>query len=103
MSLLRLVLALVLVLVSDTLASYESVSRFEKVSDTSSPRSSASQLERVSDTVSGQAVASLRRGVRHQAAGVLYGVEVTELGQRLDPFQNLAAHHLLVGLLTARS
>jgi hypothetical protein len=56
MSLLRLVL--VLVLVSDTLASYESVSRFEKVSDTSSPRSSASQLERVSDTISRRALAS---------------------------------------------
>jgi len=39
--------------------------------------------------------------VLRKAADVLYGVEVTELGQRLDPFQNLAAHYLLTGLLTA--
>jgi len=38
--------------------------------------------------------------VLRKAAAVLYGVEVTELGQRLDPFQNLAAHYLLTGLLT---
>jgi DNA-3-methyladenine glycosylase II len=30
----------------------------------------------------------------------LYGVEVTELGVRLDPFQNLSAHYLLTGWLT---
>jgi DNA-3-methyladenine glycosylase II len=41
--------------------------------------------------------------VLRKAADVLYGVEVTELGRRLDPFQNLAAHYLLTGLLTARS
>jgi hypothetical protein len=26
---------------------------------------------------------------------------VTELGRRLDPFQNLSAHYLLTGLATA--
>jgi 3-methyladenine DNA glycosylase/8-oxoguanine DNA glycosylase len=36
--------------------------------------------------------------VLRKAAEVLYGVEVTELGQRLDPFQNLAAHYLLTGV-----
>lgn len=41
--------------------------------------------------------------VLRKAADVLYGVEVTELGQRLDPFQNLAAHYLLTGLMTATS
>jgi DNA-3-methyladenine glycosylase II len=41
--------------------------------------------------------------VLRKAADVLYGIEVTELGQRLDPFQNLAAHYLLTGLLTAPS
>jgi DNA-3-methyladenine glycosylase II len=35
-----------------------------------------------------------------KAAVDLYGVEVTELGTRLDPFQNLSAHYLLVGWLT---
>jgi DNA-3-methyladenine glycosylase II len=35
-----------------------------------------------------------------KAAEDLYGVEVTELGTRLDPFQNLSAHYLLVGWLT---
>jgi DNA-3-methyladenine glycosylase II len=35
-----------------------------------------------------------------KAAEDLYGVEVTELGPRLDPFQNLSAHYLLVGWLT---
>jgi 3-methyladenine DNA glycosylase/8-oxoguanine DNA glycosylase len=35
-----------------------------------------------------------------KAAADLYGVEVTELGTRLDPFQNLSAHYLLVGWLT---
>jgi DNA-3-methyladenine glycosylase II len=39
--------------------------------------------------------------VLRKAADVLYGVDVTELGQRLDPFQNLAAQYLLVGFLTA--
>jgi len=38
--------------------------------------------------------------VLRKAADVLYGVEVTELGQRLDPFQNLAAHYLLVAFMT---
>ena len=35
-----------------------------------------------------------------KAADVLYGVEVHELGPRLDPFQNLSAHYLLTGWLT---
>jgi 3-methyladenine DNA glycosylase/8-oxoguanine DNA glycosylase len=35
-----------------------------------------------------------------KAAASLYGVEVTELGARLDPFQNLSAHYLLTGWLT---
>jgi DNA-3-methyladenine glycosylase II len=35
-----------------------------------------------------------------KAACDLYGVEVTELGARLDPFQNLSAHYLLTGWLT---
>ena len=39
--------------------------------------------------------------VLRKAARDLYGVEVTELGNRLDPFQNLSAHYLLVGVLTA--
>jgi DNA-3-methyladenine glycosylase II len=39
--------------------------------------------------------------VLRKAADVLYGVEVTELGRRLDPFQNLSAHYLLTGLATA--
>jgi len=38
--------------------------------------------------------------VLRKAADVLYGVEVTELGRRLDPFQNLAAHYLLTGWMT---
>jgi DNA-3-methyladenine glycosylase II len=38
--------------------------------------------------------------VLRKAAAVLYGVEVIELGRRLDPFQNLSAHYLLTGLLT---
>jgi DNA-3-methyladenine glycosylase II len=41
--------------------------------------------------------------VLRKAADVLYGVEVTELGRRLDPFQNLSAHYLLTGLLTLPS
>ena len=35
-----------------------------------------------------------------RAAEDLYGVDVTALGPRLDPFQNLSAHYLLVGWLT---
>jgi DNA-3-methyladenine glycosylase II len=35
-----------------------------------------------------------------KAAEDLYGVEVTKLGPRLDPFQNLSAHYLLTGWLT---
>jgi 3-methyladenine DNA glycosylase/8-oxoguanine DNA glycosylase len=31
------------------------------------------------------------------AADVLYGADVHELGHRLDPFQNLSAHYLLTG------
>jgi 3-methyladenine DNA glycosylase/8-oxoguanine DNA glycosylase len=38
--------------------------------------------------------------VLRKAATVLYGVDVTELGARLDPFQNLSAHYLLTGWLT---
>jgi DNA-3-methyladenine glycosylase II len=41
--------------------------------------------------------------VLRKAAAVLYGVDVTELGQRLDPFQNLSAHYLLTGLLAGPS
>jgi DNA-3-methyladenine glycosylase II len=41
--------------------------------------------------------------VLRKAADVLYGVEVTELGRRLDPFQNLSAQYLLAGLLTSTS
>jgi DNA-3-methyladenine glycosylase II len=37
--------------------------------------------------------------VLRKAAEVLYGVEVSELGRRLDPFQNLSAHYLLTGTL----
>ena len=36
-------------------------------------------------------------GVR-KAAEVLYGLDVHELGRRLDPFQNLSAHYLLTGM-----
>jgi 3-methyladenine DNA glycosylase/8-oxoguanine DNA glycosylase len=35
-----------------------------------------------------------------KAAEDLYRVDVTELGRRLDPFQNLSAHYLLAGWLT---
>jgi DNA-3-methyladenine glycosylase II len=38
--------------------------------------------------------------VLRKAARDLYGVDVTELGARLDPFQNLSAHYLLTGVLT---
>ena len=38
--------------------------------------------------------------VLRKVADVLYRVGVTELGVRLDPFQNLAAHYLLVGWMT---
>jgi DNA-3-methyladenine glycosylase II len=36
-----------------------------------------------------------------KAAEVLYGLEVHELGPRLDPFQNLSAHYLLTGMRVA--
>jgi DNA-3-methyladenine glycosylase II len=36
-------------------------------------------------------------GVR-KAARLLYGLDVHELGRRLDPFQNLSAHYLLTGM-----
>jgi DNA-3-methyladenine glycosylase II len=39
-------------------------------------------------------------GVR-KAAKVLYGLDVHELGRRLDPFQNLSAHYLLTGMRLA--
>jgi DNA-3-methyladenine glycosylase II len=39
-------------------------------------------------------------GVR-KAADVLYGLDVHELGRRLDPFQNLSAHYLLTGMRVA--
>jgi DNA-3-methyladenine glycosylase II len=39
-------------------------------------------------------------GVR-KAAEVLYGLDVHELGRRLDPFQNLSAHYLLTGMRLA--
>jgi len=35
--------------------------------------------------------------VLRKAATVLYGLDVHELGRRLDPFQNLSAHYLLYG------
>jgi 3-methyladenine DNA glycosylase/8-oxoguanine DNA glycosylase len=38
--------------------------------------------------------------VLRKAARDLYGVEVTELRTRLDPFQNLSAQYLLTGMLT---
>jgi 3-methyladenine DNA glycosylase/8-oxoguanine DNA glycosylase len=38
---------------------------------------------------------ALRRAVE-----VLYGVPVAEMGPRLDPFQNLSAHYLLIGART---
>jgi DNA-3-methyladenine glycosylase II len=37
--------------------------------------------------------------VLRKAAESLYGVEVSELGRRLDPFQNLSAQYLLLGSL----
>lgn len=37
-----------------------------------------------------------------KAAADLYGTDVTELGPRLAPFQNLAAHYLLTGWLLSR-
>jgi DNA-3-methyladenine glycosylase II len=36
--------------------------------------------------------------VLRKAAGVFYGLDVHELGLRLDPHQNLAAHYLLTGM-----
>jgi 3-methyladenine DNA glycosylase/8-oxoguanine DNA glycosylase len=38
--------------------------------------------------------------VLRKAAADLYGVDVTELGERLDPFQNLSAHYLMTEWLT---
>jgi 3-methyladenine DNA glycosylase/8-oxoguanine DNA glycosylase len=35
-----------------------------------------------------------------KAASALYGLDVTELGLTLDPFQNLSAHYLLTGMRT---
>jgi 3-methyladenine DNA glycosylase/8-oxoguanine DNA glycosylase len=35
--------------------------------------------------------------VLRKVAALLYGVDVDELGRRLDPFQNLSAHYLLTG------
>ncbi len=35
-----------------------------------------------------------------KAVEVLYGVDVHEIGPRLDPFQNLSAHYLLTGART---
>ncbi|MDX6513741.1 MAG: DNA-3-methyladenine glycosylase [Gaiellaceae bacterium] len=39
--------------------------------------------------------------VVRKAAEVLYGLDVHELGRRLDPFQNLSAHYLLTGMRVA--
>ena len=36
-----------------------------------------------------------------KAAELLYGLDVHELGRRLDPFQNLSAHYLLTGMRVA--
>jgi 3-methyladenine DNA glycosylase/8-oxoguanine DNA glycosylase len=36
-----------------------------------------------------------------KAADLLYGLDVHELGRRLDPFQNLSAHYLLTGMRVA--
>jgi len=36
-----------------------------------------------------------------KAAETFYGLDVHELGQRLDPFQNLSAHYLLTGMRVA--
>lgn len=36
--------------------------------------------------------------VLRKAAESLYGIDVHELGRRLDPFQNLSAHYLLTGM-----
>jgi len=36
--------------------------------------------------------------VLRKAADLFYGLDVHELGLRLDPFQNLAAHYLLTGM-----
>jgi DNA-3-methyladenine glycosylase II len=36
-----------------------------------------------------------------KAAETFYGLDVHELGARLDPFQNLSAHYLLTGMRTA--
>ncbi len=39
--------------------------------------------------------------VLRRAASLLYGLDVHELGRRLDPFQNLSAHYLLTGMRVA--
>jgi len=39
--------------------------------------------------------------VLRKAASLLYGVGVDELGDRLDPFQNLSAHYLLMRMVAA--
>jgi DNA-3-methyladenine glycosylase II len=36
--------------------------------------------------------------VLRKVADLLYGIDVHELGRRLDPFQNLSAHYLLTGM-----
>jgi DNA-3-methyladenine glycosylase II len=36
-----------------------------------------------------------------KAADLFYGLDVHELGYRLDPYQNLSAHYLLTGLRVA--
>jgi hypothetical protein len=36
-----------------------------------------------------------------KAARLLYGLDVHELGRRLDPYQNLSAHYLLTGMRVA--
>jgi len=38
-----------------------------------------------------------------KAATLLYGVDVHELGPRLDPFQNLSAHYLLAAARPGRA
>lgn len=36
----------------------------------------------------------------HKAVDLFYGVDIIELGEQLDPFQNLAAHYLLTAMRT---
>ena len=38
--------------------------------------------------------------IADKAADLFYGCDVHELGPRLDPFQNLSAHYLLIGMRT---